>query len=601
LRLLPFSLVPAKGFNIFQKLLVAFLLAIIPILVISTMINRSGEAATAREITTSLKSNASYYMSAFELEMRRVLRMKKQYILDNEVQRLSLFHMIYSDSDKVALIQSIERRLQQFREASLYVDKVKLYFPELDLTILNDRVEHALPEADITAIERQYTARKNIYPLGNSLIMSDKYPTDWMNESDARVLLEIVLSRKEMEASLRGLSGYNGGGAVLLDLDGDWILDSGANTAIPQQTLLELVQQEDRSQAASGIGRVRTDGETYRYAYEYSPLLNASLVLYVPEGSLLGPLRRYQQLYLVLAATSLLVMVFFSTWIYRLVHQPMYRLTGAFRRLEKGEFRTYLTPTRKDEFHYLYTQFNKMAERLQQLINDVYEQELRLNRAELKQLQAQINPHFLYNIFFLLNRIIQLEDTENAKKLTRYLGQFFRFVTRNKEDETELREELKHIESYIGIQQMRFGQQLRVEFPVLSEAAGRLQVPRLILQPIVENAFEYGLEDHPDGGLLRIRTEEADGELRIHIEDNGQGLTDRRLEELRQLLASGRDRETTGILNIHRRLQLKFGAGCGLEAERSGLGGLHVTMRLPGAHQEDSGGEEDVPLADRGQ
>jgi two-component system sensor histidine kinase YesM len=386
-----------------------------------------------------------------------------------------------------------------------------------------------------------------------------------------------------MERSLREVATYNGGESLIVDHSGAWSLGSLPQNDMPLNELLSMLQLgKDTNEPQRGIGRFMIGDKPYIYAYESSKLLDASLVVYVPENSFLGPIKWYKQLYWLLAVTSLLVMVIFSTWIYKLVHQPMYRLTGAFRRLEKGDFNALLTYDRKDEFNYLYQQFNKMSGRLQQLIKDVFEQELRLNRAELKQLQAQINPHFLYNILFLLNRIIQLDDMDNAKKLTQHLGQFFRFITRNKEDEVRLSEEMAHIEAYIGIQKLRFGSKLSVELHPLPAEVESLEVPRLILQPIVENAFEYGLEDHLHTGILKIDSELDEGHLLIHIRDNGNGLTDERLAELGAMMTeTKRDIETTGMVNIHRRLQLKFGDSSGLSVRRSELGGLHVTMRLP--------------------
>lgn len=602
MRWLPFKRLPTSGFNIFQKLLVAFLLAIIPILLISMLINRSGESSVSKEITNSLKSNARFYLSSFELEMERVIRMKQQYILDNDVQDLMMFHMIYSDADIVYAIQDIKRRLQQFQDSSLFVHELKLYMPELNTTIHNRLIDKELPELDLQALEKLYESDKRIYPLGDHLILGERYPQRGPNELPAKLWLEVVLSKANMESSLREISTYNGGESLIVDHDGTWSLGSLPQKDMPLGELLHLIPVGgERKDPQRGFGRFTIGDKPYIYAYESSKLLDASLVVYVPENSFLGPIKWYKQLYWLLAVTSLLVMIFFSTWIYKLVHQPMYRLTGAFRRLEKGDFDSQLTDDRKDEFNYLYQQFNKMSGRLQQLIKDVFEHELRLNRAELKQLQAQINPHFLYNIFFLLNRIIQLDDMDNAKKLTQHLGQFFRFITRNKEDEIQLGEEMAHIEAYTGIQKLRFGSKLSVEIETLPDGAGNLEVPRLILQPIVENAFEYGLEDHLDKGVLYIWPELEELHLTIHVEDNGENLSNEKLAELDLLIKdTKRDIETTGVVNIHRRLQLKFGDSSGLTVKRSSLGGLHVAIRLPlGTTLETLGGNLHVPTIDR--
>src|SRR5690606_25846922 len=223
-------------------------------------------------------------------------------------------------------------------------------------------------------------------------------------------------------------------------------------------------------------------------------------------------------------------------WIYSFIHKPMLTLTGAFRRLEKGDFNIKLPTDKRSDFDYLYRQFNMMSSRLQHLMKEAYEQELRLNRAELKQLQAQMDPHFLYNIFFLMNRMIKLQDMESANQLTKYLGQFFQYITRNSSDEASLEKEVQHIEAYIGIQQLRFGRKLSVELMPLPDELKAIEVPRLVLQPIVENAFEYGLEDHELQGQLLISFEMKQAEAIIHIEDNGTEVTEQLLQELQDKL-----------------------------------------------------------------
>ncbi|HZG57820.1 sensor histidine kinase [Paenibacillus sp.] len=606
---LPFHRVATSGFNIFQRLVAAFFIAIIPILIVSTLINRSGETAITEEITNSLRSNAHFYLSSFELEMERVIRMKQQYILDSEVQRLMMFHMFYSDSEYVEALQNIERRLQQLHDSSLFVQELKLHIPEIGMTIHNSRIDREMPQAELDALETLYRSGKHIYPLdAETLILGERYPKSNLGDLPATLWLEVVLSRKNMEDSLREIVRYNDGEAMIVSRQGTWALGSLPQSAMaPLRPISEWLDLSGGEEAESGIGRFVVDDVPYIFAYETSALLDASLIVYVPENSFLGPTRWYEQLYWILAGTSIVVVVAFSLWIYRLVHQPMYRLTAAFRRLEKGDFNIALEYGRKDEFHYLYQQFNKMSARLQQLIKDVYEQELRFNRAELKQLQAQINPHFLYNIFFLLNRIIQLEDVDNAKKLTKYLGQYFRFITRNKDDENAAADELAHVEAYIGIQKLRFGSKLdaRVE-PMPAEAAD-VRLPRLVLQPIVENAFEYGLEDHLDTGTLRVGAAVEDGTLVLVVEDNGRSLTADKLEALAAMLREPKKNiETTGIVNVHRRLQLKFGPAYGLTVGRSELGGLRVTLRAPmddaagERQQEETGGEAHVSVIDRG-
>ncbi len=166
--------------------------------------------------------------------------------------------------------------------------------------------------------------------------------------------------------------------------------------------------------------------------------------------------------------------------------------------------------------------------------------------------------------------------------MARHLGEYFRFITRSRSDEVTLEEELKHTLAYIQIQMYRFDQRVETYCEELPEACKSISVPRLILQPIVENAYEHGLRETVSGGLVRMAFQQLDQDLIIIFEDNGSEMTDEKIAELHDLLHANADEaiETTGILNVHRRLQLKYGSSYGLSVSRAQIGGLRIEMRI---------------------
>ncbi|SDW90828.1 sensor histidine kinase [Paenibacillus sp. CF384] len=588
-------------FRIYEKLVAAFLLTLIPILTISFLVTLSSEATIRKDISVSLRSKVHSYLSTFETEMTRIIRMKERYMVDEDVQNLIMFHEIMPfDEQRIAML-SIQEKLRQFRDSSLFVEGLKLMVPELGRDIQDERIDHNFPADEINALTEMRRTRQILMPVNDKLILGDSYPNDAMSMQTPEAWLEVVLSTADIESSLLQFSEFRDGQAVLFDQGGKWTL------GVPPKQKQESDETEASSlkvptnvlQAATkdGIGRFELDGTMYYFARETSELLHVTLLMYVPEKTVLGPLDWYKQLLWILAATSILVILVFSLWIYRLIHRPIQRLTMAFRQLEKGEFQQSLALQYryKDQFSDLYQQFNYMSSRLKQLIQDVYEQELSLKRAELKQLQSQINPHFLYNIFFLLNRILQFEDVDNAKALTRNLGTYFRYITRSSSDEVELQQEMDHVRSYAAIQSIRFGSKLQIELDELPTEAKTIRVPRLILQPIVENAFEYGLEDHPDQGQLRISCALSAGLLTIQVEDNGENLSDDLLKDISsRMKIKDAAVETTGMLNVHHRLQLSLGSSAGLSLSRSALGGLAVRIQIPAATDNGIANKGDV-------
>jgi two-component system sensor histidine kinase YesM len=221
-----------------------------------------------------------------------------------------------------------------------------------------------------------------------------------------------------------------------------------------------------------------------------------------------------------------------------------------------------------------------MVANLRSLIDQAYKQKILAQKAELKQLQSQINPHFLYNSFFILNTMAKTGDTDRIEQFTTLLGEYFQFVTRNASDNVKLGQEIRHARMYTEIQELRFSRRIRVDFQPLPADWESLLVPRLIVQPIIENAFEHSLEKKARDGLIVVRFERDEEEVRIVVEDNGDLLTDEDLTRMAKQLGSENEQgEITGMVNIHRRVRMTFGGG-GLTVARSGLGGLQATLRL---------------------
>jgi two-component system sensor histidine kinase YesM len=260
------------------------------------------------------------------------------------------------------------------------------------------------------------------------------------------------------------------------------------------------------------------------------------------------------------------------------MYKPMHKLVDSFMEVEKGNLQVTISHDAKNEFGYLYKRFNEMTKNLRTLIDQVYNQKILMQRAELKQLQSQINPHFLYNSFFMLNTMVVTSD-ENLVKFTKYLGEYFRYITRNTSDYVPLIDEINHAKIYANIQLMRFSKRLKVEFGNCPEQYKDFSVPRLILQPIVENALEHGLGKKMKDGIIKVDFFTNASKFDIIIEDNGNDLSDKELMNLQKSLESeDNEAEITGIINIHKRIRLVFGQDSGLSVSRSQMDGLKVRM-----------------------
>ena len=228
------------------------------------------------------------------------------------------------------------------------------------------------------------------------------------------------------------------------------------------------------------------------------------------------------------------------------------------------------------------------------MIQEVYVQKNLAAQAELKQLQAQISPHFLYNSFFLFSGRVRRGDYEGAEALADYLGTYFRYLARNSSDIVSLSDEMLHAESYARIQESRFSARMKLIWEKLPEEAEKIPVPRLIVQPILENAFKHGLEDREEDGILRVSCRMNQNRVEICVEDNG-GASEETAEAMRSMLADDYQGEVTGLINVHRRLKGYFKQKGGLFISRGELGGILVKMVLPA-----EGGKEHASTSDCG-
>jgi two-component system sensor histidine kinase YesM len=223
-----------------------------------------------------------------------------------------------------------------------------------------------------------------------------------------------------------------------------------------------------------------------------------------------------------------------------------------------------------------------MVQNLQQMINEVYEQKYRAQHAELRQLQSQINPHFLYNSLFILNRLAKKSKDQVQIDFTKYLSNYFHFMTRNSSSEVLLSDEVAHARNYVDIQTIRFSHLIDVRFDPLPPAMASIAVPRLILQPIVENAYKYGLEHRESGGRLSVSFETKENDAFIYIEDNGEQVDGNTIQRLQKMLDEfNLSQETTGLINLHRRLVYHFGSKYGISLTMGAKSGLRVTVCLP--------------------
>jgi len=268
----------------------------------------------------------------------------------------------------------------------------------------------------------------------------------------------------------------------------------------------------------------------------------------------------------------------------RKITSPLHELYLSLKQVEQGDFKLKYPDTDYKELGYLIYRFRKMVSSVDNLIDTIVHKEKETSEAKLQALQAKINPHFLYNTLDVIRSLALEYDNHDISEMTLSLSRLFRYNVGNLKEFTTLSDELQYIFDYLKIQEYRFGNRIHVEFDI-PETVKSVQITRFVLQPIIENAFKYGLELRGRGGLLKISAEKKLDSLYIRIYDNGPGIEAERLKAIQESLARetgiNEMKRAHGLDNVNLRLKLLYGTQYGLFIDSEYTEWTEVSVTIP--------------------
>lgn len=266
-----------------------------------------------------------------------------------------------------------------------------------------------------------------------------------------------------------------------------------------------------------------------------------------------------------------LVMSFFLS---TMITRPLIRLMRAMRGAEPGAMRPNLMVSSTLEINELNDVYNQMVYRQNELTQVVHEKEVMQSRAEMKALQSQINPHFLFNTLEAFYWSLEEKGEEEMARMVIAMSRLFRYIisSPHQDEWVTMADELEHVERYLNIMQMRLGDRMQWEIKLNEELRG-VPMPKLLIQPLVENAVLYGIESTLKPGRVEISVSPSSitGLVCVEVWDNGPGIDGERLQNIRHALNGGEPVSPgrgvgVGLINVHQRLQLYFGSQLGEHA-----------------------------------
>ncbi|WP_163101966.1 sensor histidine kinase [Peribacillus alkalitolerans] len=311
------------------------------------------------------------------------------------------------------------------------------------------------------------------------------------------------------------------------------------------------------------------------------------LVKRIPYATLYESAFNVTKINIMFGVIGLLLVILATLYVSFKITSPIRILLKYIHQVEKGNMKAQFESLGNDEIGILGYRFKKMMEKINGLIDREYKLELENKTNQLKVLQSQINPHFLYNALQSIGTVALKNKVPQIYSLVTQLSIIMRYGMNMAEDKVPLRKEINYIKAFLLLQKERFGDQLEYSIHVDEEMLD-VHVPKMILQPIIENYFKHGFEKRDGIGKIKLECKREKSSLLIKVLDNGIGVQESRLEEIYKHLKEesngeqGKGAESNiGIKNVYARLKLYYDNLATLQLENREEGGFFVSIRLP--------------------
>ena len=376
------------------------------------------------------------------------------------------------------------------------------------------------------------------------------------------------------EKSAMGEHGY----VFILDAEGNVIYH-------PKQQLLYtgLIKEETERVISCGEDYFITDGrDGCLYTMSVSDKTGWTVVGVSYLDEMMETRRWITWTFFLTAVVLVSVAVLFSGFLADRITLPILKLRESMREVENGNFeKASVVVTEKNEIGSLGNSFNLMTRKIQELMSQNVEEQKEKRKIELRALQSQINPHFLYNTLDSIIWMAENGENEEVVKMTAALATMMRQSFNNKAEIVSLEAEMEHVESYLMIQKMRYMDKLNFSVS-LEEGIRECPIVKLVLQPLVENAIYHGIRYKNGSGTVLVIAKREGEEIHITVEDDGVGMSEEELQHIFDEHKVNYNSNGVGVYNVERRLKLYYGNAYGLFYESARNRGTRVLMKIPG-------------------
>lgn len=454
-----------------------------------------------------------------------------------------------------------------------------IYYNQKMLDQYNNILERYLVMNEITSVSQQTVTSLNNYILSPS---AGNYELINQNKKEIETMKNEVIEFKNVENELALTNYVNLIDSLIETVDRSLFFQSEAETEYSMSAFREATHV---SNYISEMTLTLIDLELRTYDVFYRGIINQSEEL--------------KQLGIWLLLSIILVLLLFTYWFSQRITKPIEKLTTAANALSRGRFDLKVEVESKDEIAFLAMTFERMRVSINNLISEIHhkaqlEKELQQNKlllkeSQLRNLQSQINPHFLFNTLNTLSKKAYMEGSEETSDLLVSVASLLRYNLKHLDKPMSLYDEVNVLQQYIDIQKSRYTDRLRF-YTDIDESCLGIKIPGLTLQPLVENAVIYAVEPLEDGGTIWFRIRDDGDRVTVEVEDDGPGMTEEKIQEilLEKLDTEGKPSTGIGLNNVMKRLRLFNGSDDVMKIESNvGIGTKVIIHLLKERRNED--------------
>ncbi|MCQ6562264.1 sensor histidine kinase [Paenibacillus mendelii] len=566
--------------SLFAKTNGLIIILFIPVIIFFTYSNGVSSNVINKELKASNIKQLSFLSSQIDSRVNQTMDFVVTFSRDPNVRKFNGLNIWDDRYDRMQTRYIIQEKMR-------LQSGVMNIWP-VEFTVYSQQNKEAISNADIMVNYDEDYLKKNVtgkWTYGDGQEDAQQLPkafhwfySDSFGQQDTLRGSNLVVKSSFRQENIQNmLDTYKAGGQgdPIFYQEGEApILNRSADTELTNK----LVQFLDaRSWENTMQEDVEIDNQRYLISAVKSLSLGWYLVDIVPLDQILGPISSSRNLFYVAMALLLVVGISSSVLLYRNVQIPIRKLIHGLQSVQRGDFSVRISSNVNNEFAFLFYRFNDMSQQIQSLIENVLNEKLRAREATLKQLQAQINPHFLYNCIGYMINMAQMKDEEAVVSMGHNLSAYYRYMTRLERPTASLNEEIQLIINYLDIQKLRNG---RIHYHIdIPDEMLHQQVPRLLLQPIIENAVIHGVGKSYSSGEIRIKGVMTEGFCKLYVDDDGPGMTEEQLDLLNRTMKQPLQDDTGyGFWNTNQRLIHQFGDKSQLIFSQSDLGGFQTAI-----------------------